>query len=271
MIYKYLSAKNAKLTLQSNFLKFSSPSEFNDPHDIYPGLREYGARDFWRLFDTTEKVDLLYLRMKAIQLVVDREDFDQKLPQKKFQQVFLQADLPFIEKGRLSFQAEISKYFRICCLSRQNDNILMWAHYAENFQGCVLGFDFDERPGFQKNLRSAKYKSGRIQIDPKFYYGAPYDRKVMDSIMVTKAKSWAYEDEVRLIPVKENLSTFKNKETIVWCISDCKRFLKKIVLGTRNEDLDLTRCANETSSELSIVPATAGLVRNSYQVEIFDL
>ena len=91
----------------------------------------------------------------------------------------------------------INKAQGILSLSRSNDSLLMWAHYADAHRGYVLGLD-EAHPFFHKpdgrgkpvKPRNVVYTSKRIVIEagsPDFY----------EQLLCVKSLEWAYEQEVR--------------------------------------------------------------------------
>ena len=92
----------------------------------------------------------------------------------------------------------------LCSLAKINDSILMWAHYCYNHKGVCIGLDLDKvmesvPPMFGENyvhplVLDVQYKD--IIERPDGYCNT------MDSFNYqwkTKAKAWAYEQEVRLV------------------------------------------------------------------------
>jgi hypothetical protein len=97
------------------------------------------------------------------------------------------------------------------CLTRNKFNLLMWAHYAENHKGAVIGFDTDiaELDCESKNIITAK--AGSViytSIRPSSYgselpfeFNSKSDRSVLEKIFLHKSIHWAYEEEVRIVRV----------------------------------------------------------------------
>lgn len=92
----------------------------------------------------------------------------------------------------------------LCSLSEINDSILMWAHYCYNHKGVCIGLDLD------KVMKSVPPLFGENYVEPlvldvqyKDIIGRPDGYcDTMDLFNYqwkTKAKAWAYEQEVRLV------------------------------------------------------------------------
>ncbi|MFM9403725.1 DUF2971 domain-containing protein [Myroides odoratimimus] len=76
---------------------------------------------------------------------------------------------------------------RICSLSKNNDNFLMWSHYANGHKGVAIGLRIDEQA---YRVRDIQYLPNLISIE---------DENNIDtmSILCSKINLWSYENEVR--------------------------------------------------------------------------
>ena len=95
----------------------------------------------------------------------------------------------------------------LCSLSKIHDSILMWSHYCYNHKGVCIGLDLD------KVMESVPRMFSTIYLKPLVF-----DVQYLDIIerpnayrsnediykyqLATKAKDWAYEQEVRLVMPK---------------------------------------------------------------------
>ena len=85
----------------------------------------------------------------------------------------------------------------LLCFSKRYSNPIMWGHYAANASGVALGFDVPESDGLMK----VNYCNCFLKPPTK-----PNDEEFAIALGSTKAKDWAYEDEVRIF---QNLSDAK--------------------------------------------------------------
>ena len=120
----------------------------------------------------------------------------------------------------------------ILSLSEVPDNAVMWAHYADNHRGMVLGFD--ETHGFFNQRRSP---------NDEFYYLrrvvyadlAPAPSMLAlegDAIFVTKGKQWAYEQEWRMLaPLRDATRSVTIAGDVVYLFAFPPEALTTIVLG----------------------------------------
>lgn len=88
---------------------------------------------------------------------------------------------------------ELNRQVGILCLSRSPNSILMWSHYADQYQGAVVSFDADHQ-----------FFAGQIPVE----YAAERPKKHLDSYksepvplaeLCAKSIGWEYEQEVRII------------------------------------------------------------------------
>lgn len=88
--------------------------------------------------------------------------------------------------------------FALLCLSKTEQNLPMWAHYADQYRGFVIQFDgthefFNPKDG-NHIVREVKYKEERPWVG--------LDDAINDEaqeILYTKSPDWGYEKELRLV------------------------------------------------------------------------
>ena len=91
----------------------------------------------------------------------------------------------------------------VACFSEDVDNILMWAHYADGHRGFCLEFDTKDEtfskahPVVYSNLLPA------LNMADVFIRNS---RNNLMAIYTTKAASWAYEKEWRLLIDKGDMA-----------------------------------------------------------------
>ena len=98
----------------------------------------------------------------------------------------------------------MKKMLGVCCFSEKRDNILMWAHYAEQHTGFCLEFDIDN--DFFRPITSAikvKYDAILPELNVMQLPNDPSGELGMK--LVTKAEDWKYEQEWRI--VKKGIGT----------------------------------------------------------------
>lgn len=213
LFYKYrVIDKNTKNLIQNNEFCFSSPVNYNDPFDSAFWIHIEGTKEEWEWFtgvSGNELQDILKFGLKKTRrnTYVPPDKCDKLSKDYPLQHTFLPQTL---------------------CLSRKNDSILMWAHYASNHQGICLSFKADY---FEENLG--------FYFDSEFLplYKVKYTRKLPGpmnlitmgmsentiNFFITKYSDWKYEEEWRLLLFPQNVR-WKQTRTM-------KKFRKEALEG----------------------------------------
>lgn len=77
---------------------------------------------------------------------------------------------------------------RICSLSRNANNELMWSHYAEGHRGIVLGVNIDRK----------RYEVKPVRYDGLMKLGLHnFNRNSALDVLTNKLEVWEYEEEER--------------------------------------------------------------------------
>jgi hypothetical protein len=114
-------------------------------------------------------------------------------------------ELVKISKGytpylRNALFAKYSEVIGVLSLTEKYDNLLMWAHYANNYKGFVI--EFDEKHEFFNPQRFPAESFGGLR---KVEYSdiRPTNRSLMEmtpkDIFLIKSKEWEYEQEWRML------------------------------------------------------------------------
>ena len=117
----------------------------------------------------------------------------------------------------------------ILCLTRTPLNPLMWAHYAEDHKGVVIGIDVD-KAGFNNvdsnmipaNFGHMLYTKTRPNIHPNVDYLAQSKLltsckfqkdiyELLQSYFLNKSSDWHYEEEIRVVKNVLGISTENTK------------------------------------------------------------
>jgi hypothetical protein len=229
ILYKYTDQNGVEKILTTGKLRFTRPSEMNDPFDVRidewmaMDLRQFyelaAPRIAQRLFSRPDVwVKLTTMSLQQAEAMIndfqnqadtDRAqtlvelvgatlaDFDSYAP--RFQQN--------TELARAIFAATFDTY-GLFCATRTYRNLLMWAHYADRHAGVVLGLRADlTKDSMLRLTKPVRYSDQRPHaIDTVDEFIASLDlpsneaaRKIGDKLFHTKSAEWAYEEEVRLL------------------------------------------------------------------------
>jgi hypothetical protein len=84
----------------------------------------------------------------------------------------------------------VSSKLRVLCLSKPGDNIPMWAYYANDHRGVVIGIDISNIGGRLPGLSGfVKYRKHRVRHNP-FAADSPQQRL---RTIFTKSRAWRHE------------------------------------------------------------------------------
>ena len=166
ILYKYIDINGAKLMIGNQNLQFTNASQLNDPFDCHPKLIDYS--------DVPDHLAKDSIRKEWQQLIGENKALN------------LRNDT------------------WLCSLSKVNDSLLMWSHFCYNHKGVCIGLDLD------KVMESVPPLFGTTFIKPlviEVQYQDIIERPnaylptedMFSYQWRTKAKEWAYEQEVRLV------------------------------------------------------------------------
>lgn len=149
------------------------------------------------------------------------------------------------------FEEWYKQYFGnigILSLSAQNDNMIMFSHYANKHKGICLQFDTTKDEIFT-NASPVNYRNSIPYINYKDYWdfvsNRDKDYSKFDVIFFTKHKDWIYEEEWRILHQleankKEYLYKF-NSEALTGIIfgldteHDVKEEIRNLISSKRHE------------------------------------
>lgn len=213
MLYKYRGFENRGRVLKmitEGEIWFASPGGFNDPFDMaihYDYNTDIKTYRKW-LLDVC-RTDNPNANRQQRRMIID--DALRKFRRKQFQ---MQADL------KRHHDATILKSFGVCCMAEPHDDILMWAHYAQNHAGICVGFDTNDlietckvRFTFGKLLGFLPITyAEEMPLIPFYEYSLK--RRTMGAqegfrLLTTKSAHWGYEREVRLLSWQETDFTLR--------------------------------------------------------------
>ena len=114
--------------------------------------------------------------------------------------------------------------------SFEENNNLMWSHYADEHRGICIEYNFNCAPAeVTRHLYPVQYS------DKRFTFQNPYRLKPHQFLLLRKSTDWKYEKEFRLIYKKSDLPT-DSYNIKLNCIT-------KIIFGLRTQqsDMDLVK------------------------------
>ena len=185
-LYKYQTIKPEALDgLRNHALWFSSPDQFNDPFDCDVScFIGRNRRDF------EDRLDAFFghVQDNAIVRIFGKSAKGWRKKNEVLMDIF-----------RLFYR---SRTF-ICSLSASCDNVLMWAHYANQHKGMCLVFNSHKAGLIRDNVLPVQYYDR--------YPSDLVDAKRIDDLgmltkqlLAAKSSAWSYEREWRAFMVNES-------------------------------------------------------------------
>ncbi len=199
-LYKYTSVARALEVLLTREVYFSHRRELNDPFD---------GRCIMDASTLKKKEDAIKLvNQKLKENGKKGHDLNSMLSGMSREEYYNR----FIEDEEFanSIIQKIAKNMDVYnvgvyCLAEQNDSIIMWAHYANNHQGCCLEFNLQEH--FHRHVNEGKecfpfLLLGRVRYSDKYpihVFGKEYAYPEENSSYRSKSEDWKYENEWRAL------------------------------------------------------------------------
>lgn len=215
-----MSCGTAKAVLENSTLRWTKPSEFNDPFDHQVSFKFNFSKEELAesLFKEIERLvysdmEVAYVEETLLnKMVVMLKAVKDKIPKPEL--------LSQLEKGCIESSENLEFYIskindllestlnqsRVLCVAETNENVVMWSHYADSHKGislrleCVDEVDTsllvakpvtytDTFPSFIELDEHVKYLTGQQSSKvSSFFMNAAY----------LKHSDWAYESEWRL-------------------------------------------------------------------------
>jgi Protein of unknown function (DUF2971) len=180
-LYKYVHI-DGLIRILGGSVRFTQPRAFNDPFEMLPEL----------IVPTVEQAQSLTI------------SFD-TMAKRRYPPVGEIPTSDQIDSSDTISRDIVKEFNRIIgafCLSRVDDSLLMWSHYADQYAGAVI--EFDGSKDFFAGQIEVEYRPFRPRKNIGAYLVA--NQPVPVAELCVKSDQWAYEQEVR----------------IVWPLSDCK-------------------------------------------------
>lgn len=172
-LYKYVSIAALRRILDGH-IRMTQPGAFNDPFELLPEI-------IVRSDQAEEEINF---------------SFDILGPRR--------TNLPEVTVGVMDGHVshditsrhildKLNEQVGIFCLSKSPTSLLMWSHYADQYQGAVITFDADHE--FFTGQISVEY----VEERPKKHIDSYKSEPVPLAELCAKSVEWAYEQEVRVV------------------------------------------------------------------------
>jgi hypothetical protein len=161
---------------------YSSPASFNDPFEMSA------------IFDAPDQEEVMELLAETGSLA------DLYLSKSAREKIYRQVRSTVGTKRVVS--SEWIESIGVLCLTTSPDDLLMWAHYAQNHTGICVGFDSGFEPF--STAQPVRYQEGRALVAPLDTFSR--EQRLVEKVLFVKSPHWQYESEWRCIkrPVRDD-------------------------------------------------------------------
>jgi len=210
ILYKYLDAEGGLKMLENGTLKFTNAIKFNDPFDCHPSL-------------------------------VDYSNIPNRLKGDKVGELLV--------KMYTGTSKRIVDGTWICCLTKRNDNLLMWSYYC-NHKGICVGLNMHKVKMSLSKYEGIPIGCPEIEVQYKNIIEEPdYFRNMGKQDFLhyqigTKATAWGHEEEVRLYTRGDRLMNLLNYNMEPYYLKIDGECFETLYLGVRIGDNDKNEIVN---------------------------
>jgi hypothetical protein len=221
---KFCGANTLELILNDSSLRWSRPTEFNDPYDcqISPRINSYSnelealaVAELEKILEgSTSSFSSNSPNVGGIYSTARREFLAGRLTKEDISVPLLQslANLTSKDGDLATGIAKLNEKFlpvKILCLTKNYRNLLMWSHYAERHKGALLVFKAREMNSRFREASMVNYLESipYLLTDAELVKIATGQLTIADSpifdcyvkyMTLSKGKDWEYEQEWRI-------------------------------------------------------------------------
>lgn len=261
-MFKFYSASSelATAVLGARTVKFTAPTDFNDPFECAPQVKAASDAELDE-----------YCSELTLQSGISTLQAQLRIAAKS-----LKFNLRLHERNLLRNTKEAVKNVGVACFSRNCTSILMWSHYATAHKGfCVDYIDPEPVSEHFGHTQPVRYTRDYPTISFVDYcklqdfahfgiWAKDFERlskAFSASAFLTKSPEWQYEEEVRCVrpPVRGGAGL----------VSLPPQYIKGVILGAKHSEELAThvRCLLATSLPHAYL-ATAEISDGAYEVRI---
>lgn len=229
---------------------FASPLEFNDPYDCRPTYTRGSdpKEDRRRIARAWEEG-----RVKAGHPKPSRSERSRHVTK-------VMAKISSPEGAAAHFHPYLQSGIGVFCMSKRWDLLPQWAYYGDVGRGVCLEYDIQEDSGFSR-VYEVEYSSDRPCVEiTRMLYDREYQTDALFRAVMTKARAWAKEKEVRALHSKSELLEHPHgilKAIIVGQMASAENvtWLKTILKNSGMEDMPVEQVRlNELGFKLDRLP-----------------
>lgn len=241
IFYKYTSFERGRYILRNRCLPLGHISNYNDPYECaIEGIDEELSLLKGHMSDDQKKEWIT----RIINKIADKEEWSKEMRDAGMKSIafygaktlanFNPIAALLLMAGTCAYSAimgkgdndtkltpeHVDKYMQellpclentyTSCISKSNDNFLMWSHYADSHKGMVIGFNSEKHPFADNHPIPMDYSYNRFTLDADRIIACDIQSDIRE-ILLRKNKVWKYEKECRFFFDARN-----NPEQIIW-------------------------------------------------------
>ena len=253
-IYKYMHQDRIENILKDNKIRFTQPKYFNDPFEIKLTMSKIAEdNDLARYVNKTlsKNYEKLYQNLDfEIKNKIDYVTFKSLVDScnEKTKEIVCEIanDNKSLSEIKEKSDEGINQTLGVLSLTIKYDNLLIWAHYANEHKGFVVEFDSNNDFFKPKEMDNNIYNGlQKVNYSPIRPYKLLVENEWED-ILLTKSLEWEYEEEYRIIkrlnetePIKGDMYLFKfPKEMIKAIYCGCNMIVDDVIRISKILDND---------------------------------
>lgn len=209
VLYKYVTPERVDV-LRDRRIRFAHPASFNDPFEAKPFFRSLLEREIVQEVLQLEETETILNFGNQITTLLESAELRNWAWQAKTRGVVLLS------------------------LSEQRDNLLMWAHYANDHQGFVLGLDI-EHPSFATRKDGIARHAAKVEYARTRPARPSLAELSVGQFFATKSDDWSYEKEWRLFDGAVHADHVLADENIL-LFDFSPEAIREVIVGCRATD-----------------------------------
>lgn len=227
LLYKYLPADRVDV-LENLKIRFTQSASLNDPFELKPF--------FYKLLSKDSHKESLESGLRRAYVETGS---DKLMTYSKFYSLVkhrvpgVEKDFEKIGKEKLKQAMDFMRdSVGILSLSENNDDLLMWSHYAGSHSGYVIAFDVDHPFFAEFNGKEERqyFDLGKVEYNQKRLH-LTIDQLKGSKVLFWKPECWAYEKEWRFIKNFEGRPDFVIDGDEVFLFDLPPECIKSVYLG----------------------------------------
>ena len=231
-LYKYWSASSVIRFLGNHKIMFSQYTDFNDPFECAANIDANNSAIEWADFLASQGVGADEIHNIVSNIIADSDEAAKTIKDAVHKTI--------IDSG-------------IFCMTPKPNNLLMWAHYADQHKGACIKFDL------LKDVTTFNFPKSVDYSDDYYSYNYLREQGKASMAIWHKSKEWAYEEEFRIVkPTFHGLIEVK-PDAVVEVIFGCR---------CSAADENAIRAAAGTGVYNNLVFRHATMSSSKYQLDI---